>query len=58
MLLLITFPVNYPKPGHKIKTPDAIIASTAIVNGLTLITRNTKDFKNIEGLKIIDPYEL
>jgi predicted nucleic acid-binding protein len=44
--------------GHKIKTPDGIIASTAIINGLTLITRNTKDFKNIEGLKIIDPYEL
>ncbi|MGV8094413.1 MAG: type II toxin-antitoxin system VapC family toxin [Mangrovibacterium sp.] len=46
------------RKGHKIKTPDAIIASTAIVNGLTLITRNTKDFKNIEGLTIIDPYEL
>ena len=38
----------------KIKTPDAIIASTAIVHNLALVT-NESDFKNIEGLKVIDP---
>jgi predicted nucleic acid-binding protein len=42
----------------KIKTPDAIIAATAIVYNFTLITRNTKDFKNIQGLEIINPYEI
>ncbi len=41
----------------KIKLPDAIIASTALVYNLTLITRNTEDFKNINGLKIINPFD-
>lgn len=43
---------------HKIKTPDAIIAATALGNKLTIITRNIKDFDKIEGLKVINPYEL
>ena len=42
----------------KMKTPDAIIAATALVYDLTLITRNTADFKNIQGLNIIDPYTI
>ncbi|MFN3405822.1 MAG: type II toxin-antitoxin system VapC family toxin [Cytophagaceae bacterium] len=40
----------------KIKTPDAIIAATAIVYQLSLVTRNTDDFKNIPGLTVINPY--
>lgn len=43
---------------HKIKTPDAIIAATALVNKLTIITSNIKDFGKIEGLKVINPFEL
>lgn len=42
---------------HKIKLPDAIIAATAIVHDLTLITRNTKDFSKIKELKVVDPHE-
>ncbi|MDR0864441.1 MAG: type II toxin-antitoxin system VapC family toxin [Candidatus Symbiothrix sp.] len=42
----------------KIKLPDAIIAATALVHKLTLLTRNIVDFKNIEGLKLIDPHTL
>ena len=41
-----------------VKLPDAIIAATAIVNDLTLLTRNTKDFTKIGGLQIIDPFGL
>lgn len=41
-----------------VKLPDAIIAATALVSNLTLITRNVSDFKNISGLKIINPWEL
>ena len=41
---------------HKIKLPDAIIAATALVYGLTLVTRNIDDFKNIEGLDVVNPY--
>ena len=36
--------------------PDAIIASTALSNGAELITKNTKDFNKIPGLKIKSPY--
>jgi predicted nucleic acid-binding protein len=43
---------------QKIKLPDAAIAATALVNDLTLISRNTKDFKNIKGLEIVDPYKI
>ena len=40
---------------HKIKLPDAIIAATCMVNGLEILTLNTKDFENINKLKVIDP---
>lgn len=43
---------------HKTKLPDAIIAATALVYDLVLITRNISDFKNIDGLKVIDPHSL
>lgn len=32
------------------KTPDAIIAATALVNGLTIVTHNTDDFNRL-GVK-------
>ena len=40
----------------RIKTPDAIIAATAKVKNLTLVTRNTKDFENIPLLKLYNPW--
>jgi len=40
---------------HKIKLPDAIIAATCLVNQLDALTLNTKDFENINGLKVIQP---
>jgi len=43
---------------QKIKLPDAIIASTALVNGMILVTRNTKDFKNIPDLETVNPYDI
>ena len=43
---------------HKIKLPDAIIAATALVYSLTIITRNVSDFKNIEGIVAINPYQI
>lgn len=42
----------------KIKTPDAIIASTALVYDLSLLSHNNKDFKGLPGLRIIAPYDL
>ena len=43
---------------QKTKLPDAVIAATAIVNELILLTRNTRDFDNIEGLEVMNPYQL
>ena len=40
----------------KVKLPDAIIAATAMIYGLVLISRNTNDFKNIQDLQLIDPH--
>jgi hypothetical protein len=40
---------------HKIKTPDAVIAATALANNSELWTANTSDFSNIEGLKLHNP---
>ena len=36
---------------------DAIIAATALAHNLILITRNTRDFRWIEGLDLQDPME-
>ncbi len=46
------------RQGKKIALGDAIIAATALVYDLTIISRNTSDFKNIEGLVVIDPYKV
>jgi len=44
------------KQEYKIKTPDAIIAATALTHTLTLITRNTDDFKMIPHLQLLNPF--
>lgn len=36
------------KQEKKIKLPDAIIAATAIHYAMTIVTRNSKDFKGLE----------
>lgn len=41
----------------RLKLPDAIIAATALVYGFTLLSRNLSDFGNIDGLKIINPWD-
>lgn len=35
---------------------DSLIAATAIVHNMTVVTRNTKDFENIEGLSVLNPF--
>ncbi|EMM77923.1 toxin-antitoxin system, toxin component, PIN domain protein [Leptospira santarosai str. 2000030832] len=46
------------RQAYKIKTPDAIIAATALVHGLTLVSRNVPDFSSISNLNVIDPWKL
>jgi len=41
----------------KIKLPDAIIAATALLEGLTLVTRNISDFNKIPDLILLNPWD-
>jgi len=50
--------IELRKKHKKLKLGDAIISATAIVHDLTLISRNTSDFKKIDKLKLINPYDL
>jgi predicted nucleic acid-binding protein len=43
---------------RKIKLGDSIIAATALINKLILITRNVSDFKMIENLELLNPWDL
>ena len=45
------------RKSYKIKLPDAIIAATALVNDLTLIADNDKDFRLLPELKYLNPYQ-
>ena len=38
---------------NKIKLPDAIIAATCLIYGLSLLTQNSKDFEKIPDLKVL-----
>lgn len=40
----------------KMSLADSIIAATALVNGLPLVTRNDADFAHIDGLEILNPF--
>lgn len=46
------------KQNQKMTSPDAIIAATATINDLILLTRNVRDFKKVTGLKIFNPFEM
>jgi predicted nucleic acid-binding protein len=43
--------------SNGVRLPDALIAGTAIEHGLTLVTRNTRDFSGVRGLKLRTPAE-
>jgi predicted nucleic acid-binding protein len=43
---------------YGLKTPDAIIAATALVNKLALISRNEQDFVKIHKLELINPWKV
>ncbi|MFL9827674.1 type II toxin-antitoxin system VapC family toxin [Rhodoplanes sp. SY1] len=43
------------KAGHTYSQPDLIIAATALVHGLTVVTRDTDDFSRAE-VPVVDPW--
>lgn len=38
---------------YKIKTPDSLVAATAIYTNTSLVTRNIKDFEKIKELRVV-----
>lgn len=44
------------RQGQPISTEDAQIAAIALASGFVVVTRNTKDFENIDGLAMTNPW--
>lgn len=44
------------RQGQPISTEDAQIAAIALASGFVVVTRNTKDFENIDGLALANPW--
>jgi tRNA(fMet)-specific endonuclease VapC len=47
---------NLEKRGKSIGPMDVLIGGTALANGATLVTHNTREFQKISGLKMEDWY--
>lgn len=45
------------RQAKKMTLGDALVASTALVHGHTIATRNAKDFSGIPGLMVTDPLD-
>ncbi len=45
------------RQARKIKLGDSLVAGTALLYNLTLVTRNVDDFTGIDGLRILNPFE-
>ena len=45
------------RTGRTLPAADSLIAAAAIVHHMFLVTRNTKDFDDIEGINLINPWE-
>ena len=48
--------VRSERRNRPISVPDALIAATALVHSLPLVTHNARDFEGIDGLKLITRY--
>jgi predicted nucleic acid-binding protein len=58
-ILVVDTPVALKGAALQVPNPrsyrDALIAATALVHGMTVVTRNVKDFKNT-GVAILNPW--
>ena len=44
------------RAGRTMSAIDSLIAAAAITHHMTLVTRNVKDFEDIEGISLINPW--
>lgn len=44
------------KAGRTLPQVDSLIAAQCLQHDMTLVTRNTKDFEQFEGLKLLNPW--
>jgi predicted nucleic acid-binding protein len=44
--------------GKPISREDAMVASIALARSMTVVTRNVRDFKGIEGLTLLNPWKV
>ncbi len=52
-----TFDGQRQLAGRPLSVPDGMIAATAFEHGLTLVTRNTRDFEGL-GVAILNPWQV
>jgi predicted nucleic acid-binding protein len=45
------------KQHKKMAMGDAIIAATALIHNVPLVTRNIDDFKHLKSLKLLNPFK-
>jgi predicted nucleic acid-binding protein len=45
------------RAGRTLPYNDSLIAATALAHRLTLLTRNTRDFAAVDGLRLINPWD-
>jgi predicted nucleic acid-binding protein len=50
--------IRVQRRNRPISVPDALIAATALAYDLPLVTHNTNDFTEIDGLRIITRYDI
>jgi hypothetical protein len=43
--------------NYRVRLADALIAACALAEGCTLVTRNVEDFRRVDGLSILNPFE-
>jgi hypothetical protein len=47
--------VQLARKGRSLPLLDSMIAATALEHGLTVVTRNVRDFEET-GVKVVDPF--
>lgn len=49
---------GYLQSTRSLPVIDSLIAACALVHNYKLVTRNAKDFKDIVGLEVVNPWEM